>query len=289
MTDDSYLFEQYLDGTMAEETLRKFLDRLATDKDFAARFELYKRLDDFVKRQQLRVFSVRKVSEENDGLEVNELQHIQKEINKYYRQRKDIGELRTLREKLDQAYEHIRKDENNHSRKSSWIGIAASIALLLSLSLIYYFQNHKRLTSEEIYNKYFSVYPAFAVVRGTVNSQVDENPWQTALHQYEAGNFRRAYNAFHMAELSMNNKNLARLYKGICLMELQEFGDAAMQFQEILSSGNKLLFNQACWYLALCRIKQQRNSDAITLLKQIDPDGNTFYLKALQLLDILDN
>ena len=91
MTDDSYLFEQYLDGKMSEETLRKFLDRLAIDKDFASRFELYKRLDDFVRRQQLRVFSVRKVSEESDGLEVNELEHIEKEIGKYYNHRKNAG------------------------------------------------------------------------------------------------------------------------------------------------------------------------------------------------------
>lgn len=289
MTDDSFLFEQYLDGTMAEETLRKFLDRLATDKDFAARFELYKRLDDFVRRQQLRVFSVRKVSEESDGLEVNELQHLEKEIGKYYSHKKNTGELRTLREKLDQAYEHIRKDDTNRSKKSSWVGIAASIALLVSLSLLYFFQNHKSLTAEEIYNRYYSAYPAFAVVRGAELSLVDENPWQAALKQYEAGNFRKAYTAFQMAEFSMKNKNLAKLYEGICLMELHEYGDAAVQFRQILSSGNKLLYNQACWYLALCRLKQQRISEAVTLLKQIDPDGNTFYLRAKQLLDTLDD
>lgn len=289
MTDDSYLFEQYLDGKMSEETLRKFLDRLAIDKDFASRFELYKRLDDFVRRQQLRVFSVRKVSEESDGLEVNELEHIEKEIGKYYNHRKNAGELRTLREKLNQAYEHIRKDENNHSRKSSWIGIAASIALFVSFSLLYFVKNHKGYTTEEIYNRYFSVYPAFAVVRGADESVVAENPWQVALRQYEAGNFRRAYNAFQMAELSMKNKNFAKLYEGICLMELHEYGDAASQFWQILSSGNKLLYNQACWYLALCRIKQQRINDAVTLLKKIEPDGNTFYLKAKQLLDTLND
>ncbi|HQK38438.1 MAG TPA: hypothetical protein PLC81_12435, partial [Bacteroidales bacterium] len=136
MTEDSYLFEQYLDGSMSEETLKSFLDRLATDKDFAARFELYKRLDDFVRQQQLRVFSVRKVSDESDGFEINELQHIEKEIKKYYNQSKNTGELRTFREKLDQAYEHFRRDENNHSKKSSWIGIAASIAILVSLTLL---------------------------------------------------------------------------------------------------------------------------------------------------------
>ncbi|NMB72875.1 MAG: hypothetical protein GYA22_12080 [Bacteroidales bacterium] len=289
MTEDSYLFEQYLDGSMSEETLKSFLDRLATDKDFAARFELYKRLDDFVRQQQLRVFSVRKVSDESDGFEINELQHIEKEIKKYYNQSKNTGELRTFREKLDQAYEHFRRDENNHSKKSSWIGIAASIAILVSLTLLYFFQNHKSLTSEEIFSRYYSAYPVFAVVRGAADIGVEDNPWQTALKQYEAGNFRRAYNAFQMAEFSMNNKNLAKLYKGICLMELHEYGDAALQFQQILSSGNKLLYNQACWYLALCRIKQQRINDAVSVLKQIDSDGNVFYVKALQLLDRLDN
>lgn len=288
MIDDSYLFEQYLDGTLQEEALKKFLVRLKEDKDFAARFELYKRLDEFMRWQQQRIFSVRKVSEEKDVLEINELENIEKEIRAYYGQKKNIGELRSIREKLDQAYENLRKDEDNKTSRSSWMGIAASIAILISLSIFYFFRNHQNLSSEELFNKYYLAYPAFALVRGDIDRDIQETPWQKALKQYEAGNYQRAFIAFETAEQSLENKYLAKLYEGICLMELREYGDAAIRFKQILFSGNHLLFNQACWYLALCRIKQQRIEDAIVLLKKIDTDGNVFHLKARRLLDELE-
>jgi hypothetical protein len=288
MMDDSYLFEQYLDGTLPEKSLKQFLDRLAGDKDFAARFELYKRLDEFMRRQQLKIFSVRKVSDESDAFEMSELEQIENEIRKYYHAGKNIGELRTLREKLDLAYEHFKREDHNRSRKSSWMGIAASVAVMVSLTIFYFFQSHKNQTPQELYNQYYFAYPAFAVVRGAADDQDAENPWQAALKQYESGNFQRAYTAFQMAELSLKNRDLARLYEGICLMELHEYGDAAHRFQQILASGNVLLYNQACWYLALCRIKQQRIVDACSLLKKIDSDGNMFYLKAQRLLNELE-
>jgi len=288
MRDDSYIFEQYLDGTMSQKEIKTFLNRLKDDPDYAARFELYKRLDDFMRRQQSYIFAVRKVSEHKNAPDPIELSDIEKEIREYYKQSQSHDELKNIRNKLDEAYENLKKNESDEIKRSSWLGIAASIVILLSLTfLFYFFQVKKHVSAEACYQEFYSPYPCLLMVRGVAISDTRQQ-WSEALKNYDVGNYAASLQCFRSLDKAYSGNDLRWLYEGICCMELKEYGEASESFQQILNRPKSLLRNQALWYMSLVMLKQQETQQALEFLHKIDRDGSQLSDHAEKVIRMLE-
>lgn len=153
------------------------------------------------------------------------------------------------------------------------IGIAASIALVATISYLFFF------AQPDLYNDYYEAYPNYEVtiLRGEDASNLKE----TAYLSYDNKKFNEADDLFTQF-LEIQDDTAARFFRGICRMELGRFEEALTDLESVMER-NAQYAEAGRWYGALCQV-QLDNLDAAKLLLQELVNSEEFGGKAGQLL-----
>ncbi|WP_456376904.1 tetratricopeptide repeat protein [Lutibacter sp.] len=145
--------------------------------------------------------------------------------------------------------------------------VAASIALLVGLFL---FNN-----GNPVYSDFSNHNSLELVVRGENNDMAAK-----AEKAFNSKNYKEALD--YLILLPNQNDTEVKLYKGISYLELNNYVEADIIFDEI-SSGNSAFKNTAMWYKALSMLKQKQ-FEACKYVLQTIPESADEYKQAKKLL-----
>jgi len=243
MKEDHYItFDNYLNNELSGAELASFEEQLNSDADFKQEFEIYKA--------------------------------IESSLSSKFENEEEEKALRNTLSKLGST--HI-KQENSTKKKGKVISflnykklmVAASIALLIGFFL---FNN-----GEPVYSDFSNHQALELVVRSDNNEAVVK-----AQEAFNSKNYKAALKQLTILSETTKNDAEIELYKGICFLELDNYVEADVIFDEI-SSGKSVFANTASWYKALSMLKQQQFEACKYVLQRI-PESADEYNKAQKLL-----
>lgn len=212
---------------------------------------------------------------------------LQKEINN------SIENL-NLKETLDEAYEsYISQKEHSiyttartysiNINLKNWL-IAASIALLFIVGggITYHFQ-----TRDSLENRlYASYYEPFNKIDNYVTNSSGLN---LAQQKYLDGEYMNAFLLFQKLPVSLTIENDKHFYIGLSLMELEQYKEAIISFEQITKSQEGIGYlPQILWYKGLCYLKTGEREKAIDIFNTIVTYNDCNYKKAKKILKKLE-
>ncbi|MBW1297465.1 tetratricopeptide repeat protein [Aquimarina litoralis] len=265
MKDYPIEIDDYLSGNMSISEQQAFEERLRTDTELAKEFKLQK--------EMLAIYGDEEwVEEDTDILNTDKA----KQLKTFF-----LGdESANLKATIQEV---VVENHASSSYKRYWfIGIAASIAVLLTVSLFVFKDNNY----DDLYASYIHLdeIPSL-VTRGEDNHTLLEK----AQLLFEAQKYNEAVQSFseyHQKETSIDP--LSYIYNGISYIELGKFDNALKQF-ELLKKSNTLQAKKADWYKALVFLKQKNKVALKTVLNTITANSSNYkYQEAKELLDAID-
>jgi tetratricopeptide (TPR) repeat protein len=241
--DFSYFIERYNAGEMSEDEVKWFRNELDGNEKLREEVNLRRRTDEILKNQ-------------------------------------DIISLRTKLAAIEKAREKTIPAEK--SRKSpAYLKYAAVLAILVAIGAIAVFSG-KNLSSDEIFNKYYTEYaPPTAHRTGTSVTNAD---FTLALEFYNTHDYEKAASLFSKV-LKTNPRDMQSvLLKGISNFEFQQYPEAKQSFVDVISDNNNLFIETAKWYLALCYIKTNEREKAIQHLEAIKNEDGIYKNEAWKII-----
>lgn len=194
---------------------------------------------------------------------------------------KNHSDREAVKKSIDQVadsyFEKKHPNENKQTKKSSFkpwkMGVAAMILILVG---IYAYQEF----STPVYSDYNQYATISFQSRGEENKSLKEAEDAFNSHQFaEAASYFKA--------LVKKNDNIEyKLYWAISLVEIDQFEKADELYLEILN-GESVFVNEALWFGALSKLKQENNKATSQLLSQI-PEESDRYEEAQKLYEKLN-
>lgn len=248
MEDQDYiLFESYLSNELSIDEEATFESRLKTEPKFNQAFNTYKELSCFLEHKF------------DKEAESNAFQENLKKISNNH-----FNNLETIQEKKSTS-------KTFHLFKYA---IAASVALLFGI-----------FTFNQFTNPTYSDFANYDTISLTVRGDNAEL-LQTAETAFNNKNFVKAEDAFkNLIELDNENAEL-KLYRAISNIELNNF-EIADGLLEDLKAGKSAYKYKGTWYLALSKLKQEKDASCLEILKTIPEDADD-YKQAQKLIKKLD-
>ncbi|HNW97767.1 MAG TPA: tetratricopeptide repeat protein [Bacteroidales bacterium] len=248
--------EKYLNNELSAGELNSFEDELRKNKKLADEVKLRIEVKDFLKS-------------------------------------KDEIEYRSL---LDEIKEDMIGDENieQGAKKSKVIRMhpfrwqyAAAAVLLLGMITAAIFFMLRPAENERLYAQNFTPYNASDLVRS--DEQAALTPFQSALNEYNSGNYEKSWKLFK--DISSSNQDNAEAFfiRGISAMEINNFDDALSSFIEVANDQNSLYAEHAEWYMALCYLKKDDKENALKYLNKIIAEKNIYRNKATEIIEKLSD
>lgn len=157
-------------------------------------------------------------------------------------------------------------------RRLRWI-MTASAAAVIALLLVWQF-----LLAPTLYDQY-AKYAPLALAEKSATTNVD---WSQTEAAFNAGDYKTAETQIAQYLTAYPNDQLARLYLGICKMELDQLQEAQQIFQTF-ANADVSLKDYADWYLALSYLKADDTQSCQKVLQEITPNSS-LYDKAQELL-----
>lgn len=175
--------------------------------------------------------------------------------------------------------EEILNENHSTIRNINWYwfsAVAALILIFVVISVLIF--NGKDLSNEEIYANYYSRMSGAETSMGEENSEVLIS---NSFNYYSAKDFTNAVKSFDLLDDSLENY---RIFTGICNLELNNFSEAKLIFEEILKS-ESIYINDAKWYLGLTYLKLEQTAQAKLIFKEISKSTSQYSEKAKEILD----
>ncbi len=236
---DYILFETYLSGDLPKEEHAAFKSRLASDPEFKKVFTIYKDLSDNLEHE---------ISNEDKTSDF--IANLDSISNRYFT-------------KLDDLENPIQVKNSFNIYK---FAIAASIALIMGFFV------YNQFSSGASYSDFNTHDTVDFSVRGT------EGNIGLLIKTTKAFNNKEYEKAkTYLVELLQNDPENVEFnfYYAITNIELDNFAKAETILYAI-SEGNSAYNHRAKWYLALSKLKQDKEAECIAILKTIPEDADDF-------------
>lgn len=190
---------------------------------------------------------------------------------------------------LDRVYDNLPK---KHSVKRYLIFgkaslIAASVLVLISLSIMFFNSKNNVFSGDEIFNQYYEGYPSSFTTR-TGEVSLKDSQFLIALEHYKIKNFKEAKISLISVRKSYPDNIASKFYLGIVDIELGEFKDAIIFFDEVIQSKDQFYTEQSEWHKALCLVKLELKSKAIRQLNSIVEQKGFYLSRAEEILSRLE-
>lgn len=160
--------------------------------------------------------------------------------------------------------------------------IAASIVVLLGLSLLYF--NSISISNDKLYATYHEPYRN--VVQPIVRGENKEDLLTKAFTAYENKEYKNAITYFDEI-LKLGSNETISFYKANALMEGNKTKDAIMILEVNVKNADTLQ-GRNLWYLALAYLKENNTEDSKKALKQLLSQSEFKTKEAKKLLEELD-
>ena len=190
-----------------------------------------------------------------------------------------------LRNQLDVIHNSMDNKVTNPTpapryRKVLSYAAIASLAILISVGVMYTLQNRK-LSNEEIFEKYYEPYEVTMVYRsGEINTG---KLIQEARQKYEAGMYHEAIVLFEQILEKDPDDMSTTLYSGISYMEEEEYMKADRSFNRIIDHNDNLYIEQAEWYLGFCYLMTDKLDVAKSHFAEIS-GSNSYYKEKARII-----
>ena len=212
--------ERYLDGEMTDQEKLAFEQRLTNEPLLKQEYDVLNSV-------------------------VNQVQNSKRE------------ELKSLLQKADLELDD--KPINRPSGVLFWrYAIAASITLMISLSIFYYY-NSKVDNREKLVAAYWQKDKGLPVL-------MDENSnasLDNAMTAYKSGNYDYAFSQLE----ALTQTDTVLYYEGLCSFELKK--DATTYIKPVAENSSSVFQAKAKYYLLLLYIKADKKVDAVKLLNEL--------------------
>ncbi|WP_109300518.1 tol-pal system YbgF family protein [Aquimarina sp. AU474] len=265
MNDFLLEIEKYLDNEMSVEEKQAFEIKVGNDITLAEELKLQK--------------DMRLVYNEEDWAEGNKeiLKNSEaKQLKSFFKS----DETAVLKTSINEVIAENRLSTSN--RRPLFIGIAAAIAVLMTISLFVF----KDSSTDKLYAQYIQVddIPSL-ITRGEENDKLIEN----AQLLFEDKKYNEAITIFVKYQSEAESINpLSYIYTGIAYLEVDNFDKAIGQFNSLASSGT-LQSKKADWYRAMVYLKQNNRELLLEALQSITADTSNFkYVEAKELIDLIE-
>lgn len=265
MKDYPIEIDDYLSGNMSMSEQQAFEERLRTDTALAREFKLQKEMFAMYGNENW-------IEGDADVLKTDQA----KQLQSFFKSDEATGLKATINEII------VENRTNVNSRKYWLIGIAASIAVLLTVSLFVFKDNNY----DDLYASYVHLdeIPSLVTRGEDTHKLLEEAQLLFEAQKYEEAT--QSFSEYHQKEATINP--LSYIYNGIAYIELGEFDHALVQFKR-LEDSNTLQAKKAKWYRALVFLKQKNRTKLKQTLQTIlDNNSNYKYKEAQELLDMID-
>lgn len=260
---DIHLIDQFLTGTLDKDGQDLLNERLK-DEDFRTELEW--------KKESLAVIKQSGRAELKNKL---------KSFEKNLKSENPNSNQPTLQSIQSDKHPTASKTIPLKSRKKKvwpWIGVAASIALLLG---VFFMQNteEKPVDYLAIYTENYQPYPN--IVAPIVKSETDSlTAYEEGFQLYEKGEYAKA-----IQNLTPSNSTEAEFYSAISFLALGKTEKAISSLNIITADGESRFRQPAEWYLALAYLKIEDVAKAKALLSKVmETDGHPYRGRATELM-----
>lgn len=160
--------------------------------------------------------------------------------------------------------------------------IAAAILILLAAGWLTKTVFFISLSADELYETYYSPYPAEQIIRSISISEIKYN--KDLITSYEKGEYGQIINVILPSLEIGENNNYLNLLIGISFMETGNYKIATEYFQKILDNPKNIYFRDAEWYIVFCYAMLNETDKAKDQLNEIKNSNSPYASKAKQLL-----
>ena len=232
--DFSYFIERYIADEMSNDEKHWFEKELDGNEKLRKEVELRRKAEDILKNKD--IISLR-----------HKLSAIEKQRREQAPQKK--------------------RPAPGYFRYAAIVGTVTVIAVLLLLP-------GKKLTSNEIMNRYYKIYEPPTTQRSAKVTTSDD--FNQAIEFYKTNDFKNAAVYFKKV-ISQEPKDMySTLLFGISNFEEHKYPEAKQSFGQVIDDRNNLYLDQAEWYLALCYIKTDDTEKALSLLEKIKNENGIY-------------
>ncbi len=224
----------------------------------------------------MRAVQARAVSEPDFGAEFSLREEMEAFPRKEAKREMMMDLLKSIgKEYFEEKIEETPQFKVVRNNLSRWIALAASVTLIGAA--IWFFS---RTETAPTYQQYAQHTPLSLTVMG--NTEQSKTDAQTAFDQKD---YARALAALEQVLASEPENIKAKLYQGICLLELKRSVEARAVL-EPLSAGNSALREDANWYIGLSYLQENNTAACKTALAKIAA-GEAHYKDAQEILNKL--
>jgi len=191
-----------------------------------------------------------------------------------------------LRDQLNVIHNDLGEEVSNPKkparyRKAISYAAIASVAILVSVGVMYKLQTRK-LSNQEIFEKYYEPYQVTMVYRSAESSSAAF--LQEARQMYDAGMYTEAITLYEQVLLKDPGDMESKLYSGISYLETDQYVKADKSFNSIIDHNDNLFIEQAEWCLGFCYLMTENSAAARKQFYNIAISNSTFKQDALEVL-----
>ena len=207
---------------------------------------------------------------------------LRKDINDAIIEEDIIGLRNNLDEILNTEPVSVKKINNTFI----YSAVAAVIILIVVVANIYIFP-FSRMDKNEIFQSYYTAYPAIMGFRSPVDQTEIEKILYDAFNYYDDGKYEMA-SGYFMQVLEKDNSNyMSQFYLSVCEIEKNNLSEAEEYLNDLILKKNHIFWEQSHWYLALVYLKQNEMISAESILKKVVQENMTQKSDAKFILKIL--
>jgi tetratricopeptide (TPR) repeat protein len=241
--DFSYFIERYNTGEMNEAEKTWFFKELENNEKLREEVELRKKTDYVLKNNNVILLR-------------NKLSEIE---------RKRAAE----------------KPVKNPARRTIMRYAAIIAGFILVGSITLYF-NGRRLTTDEILDRFYKSYEVTSPSRS--QQAILNSDYSTAIEYYNIHDYRNA--ALYFSKVLSNDTRYMEsvMLNGISNFEIKNYPEAKNSFIKVIDNDDNLFIEDAQWYLALCYLRTDERGKAVEQLKAIINSESIYKKDARQIL-----
>jgi len=243
------LFEKYLDGSLSENEKAIFKTRLQTDIAFANEYQMY--------------------------LEIHQALRLSNERKSFTDSLKNVSDI---------YFNDKNKGNNNSIFNPKFLFIAASIAVLITLSIATYLYLNTSISNEKLYSLNYVPIKADFASRSLYST---ENEINKILDLYQKQNYIEFIVQISQTKVNDSLSAMVSLLKAVSYMQLELFENAETTLLEAINDKNNLLYDDCLWYLSLIYLKLENNILTKKYLSMLVENESFYKDKAKELLNKL--
>ncbi len=241
------IIDRYLDGELAGDELAALEKQLKTNTELRNELELQKEIKNALGETEI-------IGLREQLKEINHSYHADKKVISFTR--------RLINSRITQM-------------------AAASVIILLSITLFTDILKSEFSTNEKMFEKYYEKYEP---LNFRASASLNDEIYQDAVIAYNNEEYEQALHLFEEVLEADMGRMEANIMSGVSNMELSNYQMASGSFNKVIDHKDNLFIEDAQWYLGFCYLKTENKNKAIEQFTKIAESSSSRNKKARKIL-----